>query len=195
MALVAIALTCGDGTRFTDSSGGCNSFAYTTVGTSANYRGPKFTIMYRLKRHSGTPTIPGARVGMADVNGTARRFWLEVDPDGVNFTIRGKLDTTACGAVTVFSFTKTQDANEHSVAWSYDQAGIYRSYWDGVQQGTGASPCSDISNPAAAGDIFMIAGATNFGGVEIFDIDRVMFTNDLVSSSQIATIDGNCSSF
>ena len=108
---------------------------------------------------------------------------------------RGKLDSTACGAVTVFTFTKTQDANEHSVAWTYDANGTYQAYWDGVQEASGSSPCSDVSNPAASDDIFFIAGATNFSGAEIFDIDRVMFSDDIMTSSQVADIDGNCSAF
>jgi hypothetical protein len=194
MALVAVAMTCGNGTRFTDSFGGCNSYAQATIGTNAIWLGPKFTILYRLDLINIGISSSGARVGVADVNGSARRFWLAVVV-GASFTITGNLNTTACGSVTVFSFTKTKDTSEHSVAWTYDANGNWVSYWDGAQQSTGAAPCSNLSGPAAVDDVWQIAGTTDFGGNECFNIDRVFFADDVAPASQILDIHTNCGSF
>ena len=195
MALVAVAMTCVQGTRFSDSFGGCNSYAFTTIGTDARWLGPKFSLMFRLKLQTPGATLPGALVGCASSVPVARRFWLEVDPNGSLFTIRGQLNTTACGAVTVTTFTKTQDTSEHSVAWTYDQAGSWATYWDGAPQGSGAAPCANLSGPASAGDIFIITGAANFAGAEVFNIDRVFYANDIMTATQVANAHGNCSLF
>lgn len=188
MAIVAVAMDCGNGTRFTDTSGGCNSLAYTVIGTNSNFLGPKFSIMFRLKLVNGSLTIEGGRVGTP-------RFFLRVVPGSTLFTVTGNISTTACGTIVDFTFTKTKDTSEHSLAWTYDQAGLSKAYWDGVEEYSAAASCSDISAPTSVTDRFSIEGATNYGGVEVFNIDRVLFAPAVAPASQILDIHQNCSSF
>ncbi len=192
MALVPVTMDCGQGTRFTDSFGGCNSFAFATIGTASEFRGPTFSMMYRFRLHTGSLTSGQGAFGVGPGGG---RCFLEVAVSGSNFVVSGKILSTGCGSVTVFSFTKPKNTTEHSVAWTYDANGDYHAYYDGVEQSTGASPCSDIANPSAITDILRIAGNTNFDGTEVLDVDRPMFSSDIAPASQILDIHTTCSSF
>lgn len=195
MALVPVAMTCGQGTRFTDSFGGCNSYAYTTIGTDAHFRGPKFSIMYRLKLVNGSLTTGSCRVGVADVSGSATRYYLSVVISAGNFEGLAVVDNLTCGFTIVHSLpVEVKTTTEHSIAWTYDQDGQSLLYWDGNLTDSTLAPCDDVSQ-ATAGDIFQIAGATQFDGVEVFDIDRVMFANDVLPAAQILDIHQNCTHF
>lgn len=197
MALVPVLMNCGNGTRFTDSFGGCNSFASTLVGTDARFRGPKFSIVYRLQLVSAGLTSGSCRVGISPGGGGASpiRQYLGVTVSGSTFHLLPILDTTACGFQIVTDVSKAKDTVEHSIAWTYDQAGSWALYWDGSQVGSGAAPCADISGPATVNDIFHIVGSTDFGGVEVFNIDRVMYANDVMLAAQILDIHNNCAHF
>ena len=197
MALVPIALTCGNGTRFTDTSGGCNSFAYAPIQPAdiPKFQGPKFSIFYRAKLHAGAPAVGGARVGVGDINAVGKRFYTHLNLTAGRFHFIGLIDTDACGFQIVFDYDIASDANEHSMAWTYDTGNVWSAYWDGVAVLSGAPTCLDLSAPTSPDDVFLMCGTTQFVGTEMFDLDRVMYSNQVVPSTQIALIHGDCGQF
>jgi hypothetical protein len=192
MALVAVTMDCLTGCRFTDSLGGCNSFAYAIIGTDPRWLADKFSMMCRFKLAS----VGGARrfrIGPATSIGTFYRFRLSCEIDGSNFLLHGIIDSDA--GFSDFTASPVADLNEHSVAWTYDKTGIQNLYYDGVLVNTGASPGLSVAGGEAVDDIFMIAGSSQFTGVEEYNLDRVIYTNAIMPSSQILDIHTNCSSF
>ena len=199
MALVAVAMTCDDGLRCTSSSLGCNSFGYTTIGTDSRWLGPKFSIMYRYKLINLIPDTTFCIVGVTDSGGARRRFWLEVSKSGSSIFAYGRYDTTACGTGSTGAITLqlTADTSEHSVAWTYNTAGNSVVYFDGVVKDTALASdlCTDFSSPASAGDRFSVMGNAFFDGTEQTNIDRVFYTNDVMTATQILNAHNDCSSF
>ena len=196
MALTAVAMACSDGVKFPGSAANCNAYGFVTIGTDTRWRGPKFSIMYRFKLTNTLFTAGSALVGCAIANAqVAVRFALIATVGAVNIDLQRRINTTACGAslVTFHSFAK--NAVEHSVAWTYNQAGTHELYFDGSLVTSGAAPCSDISGPALASDIFTVQGNTLFDGTDIFNVDRVFYSDDVMTATQISNAHSNCASF
>lgn len=192
MALVAVSMTCEEGLRCTDSLGGCNSFAYTTIGTDSRWLSDKFSLMCRFK----LATVGGARlfrIGPATSIGTFYRFRISCEIDGSNFLLHGIIDSDA--GFSDFTASPVADLNEHSMAWTYDRTGVQNLYYDGVLINTGASPGLSVAGGEAVSDIFMIAGSALFTGVENYNLDRVIYTNAIMPAAQILDIHTNCGSF
>lgn len=197
MALVAVPMTCGNGTRFTDSFGGCNSFAQSLVGTNAYFRGPKFSMFGRVKLVNAALSGFTGRVGISIGAGGASpiRQYINLTVTATQIHFIPILDTTACGFQIVADQFIPKDTNEHSWAWTYDQAGLWKLYVDGAQVDGGAAVCADISGPATAGDIYAAVGNIAFDGTEVFNMDRLMYSNGIAPASQIASIHGDCMAF
>jgi hypothetical protein len=182
MALLSVAMDFGNGLRVTDGFGGCISFAVATIGTDADFRGPKASIMFRAKYIGGS--------NGACMVAVAGRFWLEVAKSGSNFVVSLKINSTGCGPVTVDSYTFASDGVEHSYAAAMNTANSYSIWVDAVKVKTGSMTCTDISDPATAGDRFEIWGSTVLG-TELFYVDEVYFAAGYMSTAQVLDLHTN----
>lgn len=188
MALVGVTGgTFGQGLRYTDSFGGCISFGEAPVGTDADFLGPLATILLRARKVNSGTFVGRCSAGFSDNLGGDKRMWLEVEantPNTSSMQVRAKLNTTACGAITVHTYDLTKDTNEHSYAWTYNQAGNSVLYVDGTAVNTVAAPCADISGPSAATDKFTVWGS-HTPGVEIYYTDNEGYSKEELSAAQM----------
>jgi hypothetical protein len=196
MALTSVAMTCGNGLRVTDSGGGCISWGYTVVGDDSRFQGPQFTLMFRFKLASSPgPDLVAAIVGITDASNVAKQFSLSVINAAPDWLIGATVSTTLGGTVTPVEYLPVADSSEHSVAWTYDVTNsVTRLYYDGVEVDSAATPIADLGTDGAATDRFVIKGSDT-PGLECFYIDRVMFSNEIVSADSIAEIHASCDAF
>jgi hypothetical protein len=192
VALTQVAMNFGEGLFPTDTGlGDCISFAQAVIDDDPEFLGPEFTVAFRARLTDdgldGTPVA--VQIDSASLN--FRRWSLSVEPlIGSMMTIRGQVFTTACGLITVFEVDVTKDELEHSYAWSYDGNGVWAVYFDGGEVDSGSSPCSDLSAPASAGDLFTIWGST-VSGVPAYEVDEVRFASAALDAAAITAWHSN----
>ena len=189
MALTSQAgMTFGSGLRVTDTGGGCISYATSPIGTDAEFTGPDFSMGYRFRKIN-TSTSGTSAVGIADVNGTFRRFWLQAEANsGANLIFCSlQIDATGGAQSDVVLAQISEDTDEHSVAVTYDGDGDTLLYIDGELVDEAATVPIDISGPADGTDVFSIWGSTS-PGIEVYYVDNSWFHNTVISPGQVASI-------
>lgn len=193
MALTQVAGDFGEALRVTDSVGGCISYGQSPTGTDPDFLGPQMSILFRFAKINSGNGVGRCSAGFSDEGGVDERAWLEVEantPDTSSMRIMAKLNTTACGAVTVHSYDMPKDTSWHSVAWTYDEAGDSVLYLDGAEVDSDTAPCSDISGPVDAGQVFTVWGS-HTPGLEIFYVDNGAYSDEIVPAAQVQDIHDN----
>lgn len=189
MALVAVPMDFGDGLRCTSTAGGASYAFLAAIGADPRFAGPQFSFAFRflLSGPAFAFDLSALVIRFGDLNGSLTRFGIEVRNRDVGlWDIAAVFNSTACPGASEVLYTVARDLLEHSVVWTYDQAGNQELWFDGVLVDTRAATCADVSSPSAADDTFNIIGNPDVGPL-LFDVDQVHFTNAVMTPAQVAT--------
>lgn len=194
MSLANIAGNHGKMLRVTDSLGGCISLAETIVGTAEDFAGPQASMGFQVKAINAVGGGGGfnALTGLGDSGsaGAPSRFNITVTKNAPDLTFTANINTATDGSNEIATETIVLDTDPHSCALTYDEAGDFAFYVDGVEVASGAVPCDDMGEGAVVGTRFSVWGSS-IPGAELFYVDDVWFSPGIAPASQILDIHEN----
>lgn len=191
MSLVHQTAGFGDAMEGTDSIGGCITYANTTTAMDSDFNAQAFTLAFAFQLEGSAGNINTCRWGMdsaTPVVDNGKRFYITVTSDATHLNINCILDTTACGFQIVTTYVLARDTAAHKVAWAYDAVSGWRLVVDGAQVASGASVCSNISQPFSSSDRMTLWSSTTPGDDAAFWVGKARYAKTAVPNAQLITL-------